>query len=147
MHLASTIRFPSVTPGLRLLGQRLLEALHRQDLLALAGLHVTLEEYEAHRWPTLGEGRPGRSVPLDYAWRIHVGPSIAAAARALQRWGGRGLVLEGVEASLGVIEGDRFRLHRGFRMRAADSWGEPYLLEFAEAVLEREGRFKVYRYC
>jgi hypothetical protein len=123
-----------------------LAALERADEKALHDLRVTRTEFERFLWRELPQSRPITNITAEDAWLFISTGSQAGAGRAASSLGGRRFAVLRVESS-GPIPYTNFTLWRDVAVTLREeASGEIRKLGFLAAVVERNGRFKVFTY-
>ncbi len=121
-------------------------ALAQNDVAALRALALSEQEFKEHVWPDLPASRPERNLPFSYVWGDLHQKSEAALARTVGSHGGRRYELAGVRFVGETTKYNTYDVHRKTELTVMDATGAQTPLRLFGAVLEKEGRFKVFSY-
>lgn len=138
--LAHTFESPSALVG------TMLDAVERHDSQRLQQLAVSEEEFRAVIWPELPSSRPQVNLPVEYAWGTLYQNSRTSLAVTLREHGGRRFSL--VRVDLGEVSTHyaTFAVHREPTVVVRDESGREHRLDLFGALLERDGRWKIFSY-
>jgi hypothetical protein len=128
------------------IAQTLLDALARRDEAALRSLALSEHEFRTVVWPSLPASRPEMNVPFEYAWGTLAQNSQGYLASLLQSHGGRRYALVALEFAGETTRYDGFTVHRDSRLVVRDDAGREQRLALFGALLEQDGRYKVFSY-
>jgi hypothetical protein len=126
--------------------RRLLDAIADNDLNAVLGMALTLDEFQTYVYPELPASDPVRNTSAEFLWTqtdLHGRGKLSSVMAGL---GGQRLELEEVEFTGGVEEYPTLRIHRDSRLRLRDENGEVRVLRLFGSVLELDGQFKIFSF-
>ena len=133
-------------PSPEALAEAVLAAFRRGAVDDLRALALTEQEFRDHVWPALPASRRERNMPFEFVWgRLHQN-SEAHLRQTLGRFGGRSLTLIRVEFTGESTAYGRVRVHRGTRLVLRDPAGREQASRLFGAVVEEDGRFKVFSF-
>jgi hypothetical protein len=128
------------------LGEAMLAALGARNFDGLHALGLQRDEFLGLCWPEFPQSRPFVKIPPAEAWSFHRTRSEEAIQSAMRAYGGRPWIPAGVQIGRSTPYRN-FVLHERVVLRAIDpSSGRLENLSIAAAVVERDGRFKVFAY-
>jgi hypothetical protein len=123
-----------------------LNALAARDLDRLLQLPLVETEFLGICWPEFPQSRPYLKIPAPEAWSFQQTKCSEAAMSAIRTWGGRPFVLERVVAARSTPYRN-FTLHEHVILHAKDTeTGRSQAIDVVPAIVERNGRFKVFIY-
>lgn len=129
------------------LGTEVVRALGRADESALARLRLTEHEHNDVVWPELPASAPEINYPVDYAWTNIENRNRRAMARNLDTFGGRSISAHGVECRGPVEAFATFRVRTDCLVVFTVNGGvERWQAQLFKDVIERGGRYKIFRY-
>ena len=126
------------------LAEAVLEALSRQDGVALQGFLISREEYETLLWPEL----PDKAyTPFDFVWGLNAANTRKGLAQLVNRYGGAEFELLSLDFTEEPEEYESFRLHPGVAVtvRRLDT-GEVGILPSFDVLIEYGGEWKLLNY-
>lgn len=133
--------------SLRDLLQQILDALAAEDEQAMVDLAIRKEEFEIICWPAFPQSRPYLRYKWEEAWGFQYAGIVGGIKEGMRRGAGRTLTVSSV-AYDEIKDYGIFRLYNGVTVGAVDTeTGETLELDFIDAVIERNGVFKVYIYA
>jgi hypothetical protein len=130
----------------RALADRVLGALAARDIAALQALPLSEQEFRHIVWPELPASRPDMGMPSEYAWRTLAQNSLANLAQMLDSHGGHRYRLVDVVFDGETTRYASFTVRRKARLIVHDQRGTERHLRLFGAVVERNGRFKLFSY-
>lgn len=134
------------SPTLLTLVETALDAARRGDEDALHRLRVTRSEFERFLWREFPQSRPVTNITAADAWSFISSGSLAGANRAAAAWSGRDLEVREIESS-GRMEYTNFTMWRDLVVTVREAaTGAEHRITFLPAVIERNGRHKVFTY-
>ena len=131
---------------LRGLLQQVLDRLADEDEQGLVDLALRKEEYEIICWPSFPQSRPFLRYEWEEAWGFQYASIVGGIKEGIRQGGGRSLDVANV-AYDAIRDYDHFRVYENVKIGARDrDTGETIELTFVDAVIERNGVFKVFLY-
>lgn len=124
----------------------MLDALARRDSHRLQQLAVSEQEFRSTVWPELPSSRPEVNLPVEYAWGTLQQNSRTSLAVTLREHGGRRYSLARVEPGDAVTRYHTFTVHREPVVWIRDDAGREHRLDLFGALLQRDGRWKIFSY-
>ena len=138
--------FEGGMPSLLSLVEAALDAARRGDEETLHRLRATRGEFERYLWREFPQSRPVTNITAADAWSSMSQSSLTGANRAVAAWRGRNLEIVKVESS-GRMPFSNFTMWRDVVVTARDAvTGDLHQIAFLPAVVERQGRHKVFTY-
>ncbi|MBD3334446.1 MAG: hypothetical protein GF355_02930 [Candidatus Eisenbacteria bacterium] len=111
----------------------------------LRSLAVTREEFEKILWPEFPASRPVTNWKDYQAWGIHAAKVESGISEGLEHRN-KGLTFDSVTCEGGRMPYTNFTLYDDIHIHAHTVAGESVTLEFAQAFVERKGKWKVQIY-
>jgi hypothetical protein len=138
--------FPGAAASLDSLGELVLEALVRQDTLALSTMRLTEAEHNEVIWPELPASRPEVDYPVDLAWQNIEVRNRRDLGRILPLFKGRALRYRSTECRRGVQPFVSFSVETDCWVVFEDEVGAVLESQIFKDVSVRNGGFKTFRY-
>jgi hypothetical protein len=128
------------------LANAVLDGLARRDAAALQALALTEEEFRTRVWPELPAARPGRNVPVDYAWADLSQKSRVYLTQTLARHGGRRYQLVTVEFLGETTRHESFEVARRAQLVVRGADGTEEQIRLFGSMLRAGDEHKVFSY-
>lgn len=128
------------------LARRLLDAIADNDVNAVLGMALTLDEFNMYVYQELPAPDPVRNTSAEFLWSQMDLRGRSKLTRVMANLGGQRFELEAVEFTGGVDEHPTWRLHRDSLLRLRDAAGVLRVLRLFGSVLDLDGQFKVYSF-
>lgn len=124
--------------------EAVLEALSRQDEVALQGFLISREEYETLLWPEMPDKK---YTPFDFVWGLNAANTRKGLAQLVSHYGGAEFELVSLDFTEEPEVYESFRLHPGVavEVRRLDT-GEVGLLPSFDVFIEYGGEWKLLNY-
>lgn len=126
--------------------QAVLTALEAGDYPTLRSYALSEEEFRDIVWPELPSSRPGRNVPLSYAWGDLNQKATSCLKSLVAERGGRHYELVRVEFEGSTTPYESFLVHRDARLVVRDDEGIERRVDFFGSIIENRGRYKLFSY-
>jgi hypothetical protein len=129
--------------GLDGLGRAVLADLHGAHGDSLLALCVTDDEFRDILWREFPQSRPAVGLTWEDAWRILYARLHAASAHAIRDYGGHRYEFLRLECD-STMRYRNFRMFSRLTLVAKSDEGEIVKMKWLRAVVERQGRYKIY---
>ncbi|MGH9463124.1 MAG: hypothetical protein ACRD1X_18085 [Vicinamibacteria bacterium] len=123
-----------------------LSALEASDYEALRSYALNEEEFRRVVWPELPASRPGRNVPLSYAWGDLDQKSTNRLRGLVASRGGQPYELSQVGFEGETTRYETFKVHRDSILVIQSERGGVATLKLFGSMIERDGRYKLFSY-
>jgi hypothetical protein len=133
-------------PSAAALAEAILEGVNENDVEALRRLIVSFDEFKTILWPEFPESRPSTKIRAEDAWDFLFRGNLSGSSRGVHDWAIEPLSLDHLSYAVGLTPYSNFNLYRGMTIHAKTADGRAVALDFTRTIVERNGRWKVYRY-
>jgi hypothetical protein len=123
-----------------------LAALEAGDYETLRSYALSEEEFRRVVWPELPASRPGRNVPLSYAWGDLDHKSTNRLRGLIARRGGQRYELSQVGFEGETTRYDTFKVHRDSILVIRSEKAGVATVKLFGSMIERDGRYKLFSY-
>lgn len=129
------------------LARRYLDAVTHFDTSALREMHITRAEYAYLYFPSSKMMKPPYELPPDVAWLLLTGETNKGMGTVLRRFGGQQLNFRSVRCPGEPLREGPSTVWRDCVVRFSGADGTVQERPLFAAIIEREGRFKIFSYA